>query len=358
MNVVQLVDRLAHGGVPKVVLSTQKALEQAGISSQIVCYYDDILPLYKEEFRANISVLPSGNALQKLIALRQLLDKLKPAVLHDHFGGLFSIGFLWGNAAKTIYHKHNQTRKIKGDRDRQPGWKSRFFERYLLPRYQHIIVLNQTEVADLKPRRLPALCLPNCIPYDAPKPSSEPKTTLSQPLRIGTIGRMVYEKGQLDGLDILAALRAKNIDATLRLSGPAEAQFLAQLRQRTHALKLQNHVLFEARQTGAQAFFQQTDLFLFTSKQEPFGLTILEAWQYGIPIVALQPEIPGGPNDLLRHGQNAMFVERNPEQAAQSIRELLDKPSLVEKITQGGRQEVRQYDLHHYAQKLQALYQA
>ena len=51
--------------------------------------------------------------------------------------------------------------------------------------------------------------------------------------------------------------------------------------------------------------YQQSDVYLLPSREEPFGLVLIEAWASGMPVLATKTE---GPSDMLIEGKNGWFI--------------------------------------------------
>lgn len=55
--------------------------------------------------------------------------------------------------------------------------------------------------------------------------------------------------------------------------------------------------------------YKATDTVVVPSRNEPFGIVVLEAWSAGKPVVATQN---GGPRDFVSHGEDGFLVHDNP----------------------------------------------
>lgn len=75
------------------------------------------------------------------------------------------------------------------------------------------------------------------------------------------------------------------------------------------------------------------DVFCMPSEAESFGITYVEAWAYGKPVV-------GGPapavQELLRHGEDGLCVDREPETVAAAVVRLLTDSGLREELGRRG----------------------
>lgn len=62
--------------------------------------------------------------------------------------------------------------------------------------------------------------------------------------------------------------------------------------------------------------YKACDVVCVPSRNEPFGITILEAWSAGKPVVASQN---GGPNEFVWHEVNGLKIYARPESIAWGI---------------------------------------
>ena len=101
-------------------------------------------------------------------------------------------------------------------------------------------------------------------------------------------------------------------------------------------LGLGSHVIYNGSKYGAdkERFFTDTDIFIFPTYKETFGLVLLEAMQYKLPIVTTNE---GGIPDVVQDGVNGVICERNnAESLAVAIERLLLNPELRRQMGQKG----------------------
>ena len=85
-------------------------------------------------------------------------------------------------------------------------------------------------------------------------------------------------------------------------------------------------VVFEGEQEDVASYYQSAQLLMHTSETEGFGLCLVEACFFGLPIVAWDLPVYG---DLLDHGNNALLIPCFDTYAmAQSVNRLLADPTL------------------------------
>ena len=117
---------------------------------------------------------------------------------------------------------------------------------------------------------------------------------LQRPLRDSTaellfVGRLTPHKCQIDLLEVCAALRPL-LDRPVRLTlvGGGDPTYLAQLQARIAELDLRDAVHLPGRLTNLELHeeYRKADLFLSLSEPECFGMPLLEAAVFGVPVLA------------------------------------------------------------------------
>jgi glycosyltransferase involved in cell wall biosynthesis len=95
-------------------------------------------------------------------------------------------------------------------------------------------------------------------------------------------------------------------------------------------------VVFEGEKEDVASYYQSAQLLMHTSETEGFGLCLVEASFFGLPIVAWDLPVYG---DLLDHGNNALLAPYFDTYAmAQSVNRLLADPALCRTMGMKGRE--------------------
>jgi glycosyltransferase involved in cell wall biosynthesis len=99
-------------------------------------------------------------------------------------------------------------------------------------------------------------------------------------------------------------------------------------------------VVFPGHVTGARkkAFFALADLYVFPSRHESYGLTLIEALGAGLPAVCLDHD---GARSVMRPGFGRIVEQAEPAELRAAIAELLADDGLREKIGQAGQAYAR-----------------
>ena len=147
------------------------------------------------------------------------------------------------------------------------------------------------------------------------------------------LGRIESRKGVAIAIEALAELPG----ARLRIVGPEDPGYGAELRDRIDALGLADRVDFERLpRDRVAAALRAADALLFPVLwPEPWGLVPLEAMASGVPVVASGR---GGSAEYLRDGVNSLIYEpaEDAESLAAAVRRLADDPALRARLRSGG----------------------
>jgi glycosyltransferase involved in cell wall biosynthesis len=155
------------------------------------------------------------------------------------------------------------------------------------------------------------------------------------------VAHLYSRKNVIALLEAFARIDSK---ATLRIvgTGPeAEAQALARRAARPDLagrVELLGHVSFDA----LVAEYRRADVFCLPSRQEGFGIVFLEAMAAGLPIVAARAAaVP----ELVVDGECGVLVPPDDAEALSAALEtLLSDAELRNRLGEGGRRRVRNYD--------------
>lgn len=129
-------------------------------------------------------------------------------------------------------------------------------------------------------------------------------------------GRMVYQKGP----DLLV----EAIPYVLRFYPHAKFVFVGdgelrdQVESRAHQLEVSHATRFVGHKTGGELsdLYKAVDAVCVPSRNEPFGIVVLEAWSSGKPVIATKS---GGPDEFVWHEVNGLKVYPHPESIAWGI---------------------------------------
>lgn len=137
------------------------------------------------------------------------------------------------------------------------------------------------------------------------------------PIRLLSIGRLVYWKGFQYGIMAAALLHKRGVAFDYRIVGwgPYESELQSQIAN----LQLQNHVCLTGRMSNEQVIHEElrnSHVLIHPALHESFGNVCLEALAAGRPVICLNL---GGPASQVTKECGFSVSISNPEEAAEEI---------------------------------------
>ncbi|MEV1328480.1 glycosyltransferase [Micromonospora costi] len=290
--------------------------------------------------------------------LRRLLTRLRPAVVHAHFGG---DGWLISRTAQQVgvplvitLHGVDVTRQPA-----VPGPRGARHRRKLRVAFHHAALIIAVS-AFIRDRAVELGADPakvrvhyTGVPIPAQMPTA-PKTW-----DVIFVGRFVDKKGADDLVEALGRLAELRPRALFIGSGPLERS------TRARAAELGVDATFLGAQPPevVMGHMAQARMLAAPSRTASDGdceglpTTILEAASLGLPVVATHHS---GIPEAVRHGETGLLgAERDPATLADNIRRLLTDEPLRERLGRAARQHVETaFDLRRQTRLLEELYES
>ncbi len=147
-------------------------------------------------------------------------------------------------------------------------------------------------------------------------------------------GRISYQKGPDLLVEAIPLVLRKHNNANFIFMG--EGDMKAECEHRARSIGIQEACKFLGYVPGPQkeTLISACDLVCVPSRNEPFGVIILEAWDAGKPVVATEAI------SIIRNFEDGLLAYIQPESIAWCINRLLDNPSEMNKLGKAGQQRV------------------
>jgi glycosyltransferase involved in cell wall biosynthesis len=299
-------------------------------------------------------VVRARSYVREYRSLSALIAQLKPGVVHTHGYRADVIGGTVARAYRipTVSTVHGFT---------GGGRRNRLYERLqflALRRADAVIAVSAPliqRLADDGVARHKIHCIPNGF-----EPIVETATRAAARQRLGIaadalvagwVGRLSKEKGADVMLDALA-----ESDLRWRLSFIGEGDELDHLRQKAETLRISNRISWHGPVANAGSLLTAFDAFVLSSRTEGTPITLLEAMNAGVPIIATRV---GGVPDVISASEALVVPPEQPGMIAQALSEIEREPSAATDRSSRARERLRQsFSLETWLAAIDTVYEA
>lgn len=171
----------------------------------------------------------------------------------------------------------------------------------------------------------------------------------------GSAGRLNSWKGFHFLLDAVPLVLERHPDATFVLVGGThdlEPQYAVELRDQAARLGLNGQVRLVGHQPDPETWIQAMDVFVHTSRSEPFGMVVIEAMALGKAVVATAE---GGPTEIITPEVDGLLSPHgNPRALAEAIVRYLDDRGLRAAVGTAARRRAGEFDVREFARRFGA----
>jgi mannosyltransferase len=219
--------------------------------------------------------------------------------------GLADLVKLWRRRNSLIWHARRNNEMIVGVILRSLGWPLKlvftsaaqrhhtWITRWLIRRMDAIIAANAISASFLKRE---ATVIPHGVDTDCYAPPADRAAAFAEaglPGRyaIGCFGRVRAQKGSDVFVDAMCRLLPRYPDFTAVMVGaitPEHSGFASDLKKRIEAAGMQSRIVItgELEIADVRRWYRRLTIYAFTSRNEGFGLTLIEAMSVGAALVA------------------------------------------------------------------------
>jgi mannosyltransferase len=288
--------------------------------------------------------------------------------------GMVDIAKLWRRRNSLIWHARRNNEMIVGVLLRSLGWPLKlvftsaaqrhhsWITRWLINRMDAIIATSDISASFLK---RDATVIPHGVDTDryAPPPNRAAafaQTGLPGRYAIGCFGRVRAQKGTDVFVDAMCRLLPRYPDFTAVVVGgitPEQTAFANALRKRIEAAGLQSRIVItgELPIEEVQRWYQRLTIYAFTSRNEGFGLTLIEAMSVGAALVASRA---GAAELVVEDGITGVLTPPGDVDALMAALEpLMRDPAMATEMGEQGRARVlAKFSLDAEARRIAEVY--
>jgi len=376
IRILHIITRLEHGGPPIALLNLIERLDKGKFQCAIATGFTgepekDMIPHAR---RKNIEVLTiphlvrdisPASDLMALYELIAVLRRQKADIVHCHTS---KAGFIGRLAAKIagrsviLYSPHGTI--LKGY---FAPLKTRFFtalDRLAALLTDRILCLSQVEIMEYLEAGIGSLhqycVLHNGIDVAQMEERRLDNLRMRERLGLGredficvTVGRLVPVKGYPFLIDAMGKLAQTIPNVKLVIAGDGSER--EKLKKQVLELALDDRVLFLGLREDIPEILSCGDLFLLSSVNEGFGLVLLEAMAFKLPIVATRV---GGVPEVVKDGETGLLIpSQDPQSFVNAVLKIYRNRDWGRDLGLAGYERVkRKFDLEVIVQKLENLY--
>jgi glycosyltransferase involved in cell wall biosynthesis len=344
-NSVLLISRNVEGGMKTHLEVLIRGLVKENLQVYLVIPRNNLrLPPQVRIVILSIPEIPyNPSALSSIYILMQLINEEHFGIIHTHgyaAGITGRLAAIWAGKKEIIHTVHNFLPAVSPILT--VG--GRFAEKQLSKHSKKIITVSKQLLASqieigIAPDKL--ITIYNGI--EATKLSLKDKSKARAMLGlakqdhvIGTICRLIPSKGIDIFLQALAQLnKTQPVKGLIIGDGPLKIK----LQNLTQMLGIENEVLFLGQRENISELLSALDIFILPSRQEGFGLTLVESQWLGLPVIASDT---GGIKEIIQHNINGLlFTPSEFMELFQKISSLLSNEQLKNKLATNGAKSAR-----------------
>jgi glycosyltransferase involved in cell wall biosynthesis len=325
------------GGAERSFVDLCEALADRGHKVQAVCHKKFVqferLANYPGIETKGLTVLGSWDRLA-MRTLGRALAEFSPQIVQAHLArGAYLAGLACRRLGTPLLVKTHNYVNLKYYRD-----------------VDLLVPTTADQAGYLREAGIPAerlVVIPN---FSRLAPGEPRQPARDRPLRFVSFGRLVHKKGFDLLLQAAQLLRSQDRVFHLTIGGAGPEQ--AVLKRMSEKLALSDCVEFTGWIDDVAALLDAYDVFVLPSRDEPFGIAVLEAMARGKAIIATRTQ---GPVEILDAATGVLVTADSPASIGEAMEGFIDEP---ERCATLGAAAVRRYQERYWDQAVVPQYEA
>jgi len=355
VKVIQLIARMNVGGPAVIVADLMRSIDSSKVEQVLITGYcdsdeADYLETVATDIKAtriaglgrSVSLVSDIRAFFALVAM---IKKIAPDVIHTHTAKAGVLGrlaaILAGRSAKRVHTFHGHL--LHGYFS---GWKVKLviaIEKFLAKRTDVLVAVGNQVKEDLLAAGIgksdqyrvffPGLVEPKKISKDVARQQFEME---AGEIYVAYVGRMTAIKRPDRLLNTAAEIKTRNLPVKFIVAG--EGDLFDATKRDSERRDLPVRFLGWRKDIGA--LFAASDIAILTSDNEGIPLTLIQAAQASLPMVATDV---GSISDIVVHEVNGYLVDSESAALADALQKLAIDPVLRQIMGDAGRERTSRY---------------
>ena len=355
VKVIQIIARMNVGGPAVIVADLMRSIDSSKVEQVLITGYcdsdeADYLETVATDIKAtriaglgrSVSLVSDIRAFFALVAM---IKKIAPDVIHTHTAKAGVLGrlaaILAGRSAKRVHTFHGHL--LHGYFS---GWKVKLviaIEKFLAKRTDVLVAVGNQVKEDLLAAGIgksdqyriffPGLVEPKKFSKDVAR---QQFAMDAGDIYVAYVGRMTAIKRPDRLLNTAAEIKTRNLPVKFIVAG--EGDLFEATKHDSERRELP--VTFLGWRKDIGALFAASDIAILTSDNEGIPLTLIQAAQASLPIVATDV---GSISDIVVHEVNGYLVDSEPAALADALQKLAIDPVLRQIMGDAGRERTSRY---------------
>ena len=355
VKVMQIIARMNVGGPAVIVAELMRGLDKSAFEQILVTGFcdeneADYLDTVAKDIKAtriaglgrSVSLIAD---LKAFIGLVSLIRKYKPDVIHTHTAKAGVLGrlasLLAGRGAVRVHTFHGHL--LHGYFNGLITKIVILIEKILAARTSVLIAIGSKVRDDLIAAGIGSKDKYRVFFPGLPAPKTFAKAGAQSALGIGSqtlfitfVGRLTQIKRPDRLLDVAKECKQRGLDVRFLVAG--EGELFESSKERS--LKEQLNITFFGWRSDIDQIFAASDIAILTSDNEGIPLTLIQAAQASLPIVATSV---GSISDIVINESTGYLTSTNPADMADAIEKLVRDPQLRKMMGGAGKARAGQY---------------
>lgn len=177
--------------------------------------------------------------------------------------------------------------------------------------------------------------------FDYPEYNGVKKENTDSIKNILVPGRIVPYKGQDMVISIIPELIAQGYKIKVSYAGDFQGPFGDLLKQKVEALEISDYVNFLGHVSNLEAHYSAADVVILPSKSEGFGLVLLEAFNFEVPVITF--DVPAF-NETIQHEITGLITPAfNLDELMLNVKRIFEDPILSTNLTTAAKSRLLNY---------------
>lgn len=300
-----LANILVEQGYDVTILSISEGLSPSfDVSPDI-----QLFQLFNTPVSMKLKFFSSINRIRRFV----IENEIETFIVVDSISCIFTAPALFGLDVNHICWEHFNFKFNFGSKFRDLGRKIATL------RCNYIVTLTKNDAEQwhcyYKKTKANIITIYNPSPYQV-----QEVTPIKDTKIVVCVGRLSYEKGVDLLLDAWARVILNKSDWCLKIIGHGAE--LDNLKQKSIDLKIQNSVYFEGEVSDVTTYYRDANFLCLPSRNEGFGMVIIEANSFGLPVLAF--DIETGPRELIVEGTGHRVKPYDIEEFSKNILKMMN----------------------------------